>query len=180
MQSIQNRQLLEQSLAVFTKQSKTQSTAVSKQNLLIEAMSVDTAHSDERQGRYDETSNEVRSMLIEVGWKKSPHSPSSVLRGSWRGPLRKDEGFDHGHDQQAADQSQRDVPIHQGDCAMIKQVEIPHVQHSAARTSPRRGLDVAKQLQHSILQINHTSLDMVARQRCAKRARPEHEQVARG
>ena len=39
---------------------------------------------------------------------------------------------------------------------------------------------MAQQLQHSALQINHTSLDMVARQRCTKRARAENEQVARG
>ena len=117
-------------------------------------------------------------MLIEVGWKSS-HSPSSVLRGSWRGSLRKDGGFDHGHDQQVADQSQRDVPMHQGDTATIKQVESPQVQHWASRTSSRRR-HVAQQQQHSTLQMNHTSLDMVARQRCAKRARPENEQVARG
>ena len=96
-----------QSLAAFIKQTKTQSvTTVSKQNSLIEAMSVDTAHTaakDEQQGRYDETSNDV---LIEVGWKKSSRSriPScQVLRGSWPAPLRKDEGFDHGHDQQVAE-----------------------------------------------------------------------------
>ena len=38
---------------------------------------------------------------------------------------------------------------------------------------------MAGQLQHSSLQISYTILDMVARQRCAKRALPENEQVHR-
>ena len=70
--------------------------------------------------------------------------------------------------------------MHPGDCAMIKQVESPQVQHLALRTSSRRGRDVAQQPQHSILLISYTILDMVARQRCAKRARVENEQVATG
>ena len=47
--AVQNRQLPVQSLTAFIKQTKTLSvTAVSKQNSLIEAMSVDTAHGCER------------------------------------------------------------------------------------------------------------------------------------
>ena len=42
------------------------------------------------------------------------------------------------------------------------------------------GRDVAKRLQHSSLRAGHHSLDMFERQRCAKRARPENRQVARG
>ena len=116
-----------------------------------------------RQGMHDETSNEVRSMLIEVGWKKSSHSPSSVLRGSWRGPLLEDEEV------RSRTRSTGSRPnlgqTHQ--CineTMIKQVESPQVQHSASRISSGRGRDVAQQPQRSILQISYTFLDMVARQ----------------
>ena len=45
-----------------------------------------------------------------------------------------------------ADQSQKDAPMHQGDCAMIKQVVIPQIQHSATRISAGRGRNVADQL----------------------------------
>ena len=66
--------------------------------------------------------------------------------------------------------------MHQGDSAMIKQVESPQIQHSATRISSRRGRDVARQPQHTILQISCTSLDMVvARLRYEKRARPDNE-----
>ena len=78
-----------------------------------------------------------------------------------------------------ADQSQQVAQMHEGDCAMIKQVEIPQIQHSATRISSWRTRDVAQQLQHSVRQIGCTSLNMVARQSCAKRARPGEEQVAR-
>ena len=63
---------------------------------------------------------------------------------------------------------------------MIKQVESPQIQHSAKRVRCGRGREVARQPRHSILRISYTSLDMVAQQRCAKRARTENEQVARG
>ena len=42
------------------------------------------------------------------------------------------------------------------------------------------GRDVARQLQHSNLQASGSNLDKVARQRCARRPRPEDKQVARG
>ena len=51
---------------------------------------------------------------------------------------------------------------------MIKQVESPQIQHSATGISSGRG------------QISYTVLDLVSRQRCARRARPENEEAARG
>ena len=42
------------------------------------------------------------------------------------------------------------------------------------------GRDVARQLQHSNLQDSGSSVDKVARHRCARRSRPEEKQVARG
>ena len=126
---------------------------------------------------HDETSNEVRSMLIEVGWKKSSHSPSSVLRGSWRGPLRKDEGFDHGHTiNRLQTKARSDAPMHQGDCAMIKQVESPQVQHSASRTSSRRDA-----MWHSSHSTAFCSSVTPFSTRCSDtRKERRNEQVARG
>ena len=111
---------------------------------------------------------------------RTPRS-CQVLRGSSRAPLRKDGGFDHGHDQQAADESSvRSQP----DASPSASRKLCHDQagresSDSALSNENQFRDVAQQLQHSILQINQTSLDMVALQGCAELPRLENEQVAR-
>ena len=76
-------------------------------------------------------------MLIEVGWKKESRSLSSAHASP---QLSNPAGAGEDPFASITDMINRsDAPVHQGDCAMIKQVESLQIQHSTTRIGSGRG-----------------------------------------
>ena len=122
----------------------------------------------------------IPSPISRVQTKDSPtsrHKPT-VKKSCWRFTAMRHQQYVVYTVEVEADQSQQDA----SEVSELRQ-DVKHLQENDNANEKQFhevGRDVARQLQHSNLQASGSNLDKVARQRCARRPRPEDKQVARG